>query len=101
VVRVEWGRFSALLPLNLQEVNAAELPPSTVLLLTRSTLRALTVELVEAVNPTVIILSADAATRLTPEQAALLAGRTVLSTAERGTVKLITNGMQLWAEAER
>jgi len=101
VVRVEWGRFSALLPLNLQEVNAAELPPSTVLLLTRSTLRALTVELVEAVNPTVIILSADAATRLTPEQAALLAGRTVLSTAERGTVKLITNGMQLWAEGER
>lgn len=101
VVRVAWGRFSALVPLNLQEVNAAELPPSTVLLLTRSTLRALTVELVEAVNPIIIILSAEASTRLTLEQAALLAGRTILSTAEHGTVKLITDGVQLWAEGER
>lgn len=101
VVRVEWGRFSALLPLNLRDVSVAELPPSTALLLTRSTLRSLTAELVEAVNPTVIILSADTATRLTPEQSALLAGRTFLLTAEHGTVKLITDGTQLWAEGER
>lgn len=101
VVRVEWGRFSALVPLNLQEVNVVELPPSTALLLTQNTLRSLTAELVEAVNPTIILLSADAATRLTPEQAALLEGRTLLLTAERGTLKLITDGMQLWAEGER
>lgn len=101
VLRVAWGRFSALVPLNLQEVNVAELPPSTALLLTRSTLRALTAELVEAVNPTVIVLSADAATRLAPEQSALLAGRTILLTAESGAITLMTDGVQLWAEGKR
>jgi competence protein ComEC len=101
VVRVEWQRFSALVPLNLRDVNVAELPPSTVLLLTQATLRSLTVELVQAVNPTVVILSAEAGTHLTPEQSALLTGRTILATAERGTIKLITDGVQLWAEGER
>ncbi len=110
-LRLEWGRASLLMPIGLAAFDETTLlaqgavRPSTALLVADHGSRDATqAEWVSAVNPHVALISVGAGnSEGDPSPAVLehLAGRTVLRTDERGNLRLLTDGQQLWVEVER
>jgi beta-lactamase superfamily II metal-dependent hydrolase len=59
---------------------------------------------IDAVQPLGVIIPVGAGNTKgdpQPETLALIEGYTVLRTDERGTIRIATDGVQLWVEAER
>lgn len=99
VLRLEWQRFS-LLWLMASEAPP-DLQPATALLVTPRTLNDLSEPHLAAIDPRLILLSAEATGVISPAAIERLAGRTLLRTDERGALTLMTDGERLWVEAER
>jgi competence protein ComEC len=107
-LRVEYGNFSLVAAPGLRRADEntllqqGGLAPTTALLVGDSgSERATGVEWVEALDPRLALISADA--RYGPAQAVLerLAGRAILRTDLNGTVRLFTDSEKLWVETER
>ncbi len=102
-VRVSWGNVSFLLA-------GASPPPrgwpgSTVLRLAHhGSERANSAEMLLAVNPTVGVISVEAGNRSgLPSPAVLecLAGRLLFRTDQHGSIRISTDGVQLWIQTQR
>lgn len=99
VMRLEWRRFSLLW--HMAADAPSELQPVTALLVTPRTLNDLSEPQLSAIDPRVVLLSAEATGVISPATAERLAGRTLLRTDERGALTLTTDGERLWVETER
>lgn len=99
VLRLEWRRFS-LLWLMATEAPP-DLQPATALLAVPRTLNDLSEAQLAALDPRIVLLSAEATAVISPATAERLAGRTLLRTDERGALTLTTDGERLWVETER
>lgn len=108
VLRLEWQRFSMLLPVALKTSDEAKLlkdglaQPTTALLLAQHGAdTANHPAWLAALNPQVVLVALDAANPPVPSVLQTLAGRMILRTDEHGDVQLQTDGVQLWVETAR
>ena len=108
LLRLEDGRFSLLAAPGLTAAEAAEFValglarPATALLLADSgAAEANPPAWVQAVNPSVVLISAQPGSAPDAELLSQLGGRAVLRTDRSGAVTLMTDGMQLWVETAR
>jgi competence protein ComEC len=111
VLLVEWGNFRTLLPVGLDFTAMQELMsdanqgPVSALLLAQSGYGSLNPpEWIARWQPQVILLSVGAGdldSRPQAETLAAIQGYTVLRTDRNGWIRLSTDGMKMWVEAEK
>lgn len=107
-VRVEQGQVSMLLPPGLRLADETELlmagqvqSATALLLADQGSTKATQEDWVWAINPALVLVSRAATDgELSPRMLERLAGRTLLDTAEHGTLTLLTDGEQIWVETE-
>ncbi len=107
-VRIDYGNFSLLAAPGLRRADENTLlqrgnvaPAIALLVGDNGSERAASAQWVKALDPRLALISTDA--KRGPAQVVLdrLAGRTILRTDLNGTLRLFTDGRQMWVETER
>ena len=109
ILRLEWQSFSLLLPVGLTAKDEAalleELPDmqavTALLVADNGSDKSTSEAWVQALNPSIALISVAVGEPPAPETLQTLAARAVLRTDERGAITLITDGQQLWVETEK
>ncbi len=108
LLRLEAGRFSLLAAPGLTAADAAAFTalglaqPATALLLADSGADAANpAAWLQAINPTLVLLSAQPGALPDPALLSRLPGRNLLRTDLSGAITIMTDGTQLWVETER